>query len=293
VVSNQRFGGDWTAEKLERVRRYLLAYTKIMSRQPFEFSYIDAFAGTGYVEIHQGDTGAFPIPDLIEEEPQRFINGSARIALEVDPRFTQYIWIEKSEKRCQELYQLKEEFPDRSGSIQILISEANQAIQKICLETDWRKNRAVIFLDPYGMQVNWETIEAIAATRAIDMWLLFPLGVGVNRMLKKDGNMDESWMKKLDNLFGTHEWYDNFYQIKTTGGLFGEMIMTEKTATIPAISAYFVDRLKTVFAGVAENPLSLYNTKNNPLFLLCFAAGNPKGAPIALRIAQHILGMRR
>jgi hypothetical protein len=28
---------------------------------------------------------------------------------------------------------------------------------------------------------------------------------------------------------------------------------------------------------------------NNPLYLLCFAAGNDKGAPIAVKIANHIL----
>lgn len=28
------FGGDWTAEKLERVRKYLAAYTVIFARNP-------------------------------------------------------------------------------------------------------------------------------------------------------------------------------------------------------------------------------------------------------------------
>ena len=33
----------------------------------------------------------------------------------------------------------------------------------------------------------------------------------------------------------------------------------------------------------------LKNRANCPLYLLCFAAGNPKGAPIAVGIANHIL----
>lgn len=33
-----------------------------------------------------------------------------------------------------------------------------------------------MFLDPYGMQVERETIDTIARTKAIDTWLLFPLG---------------------------------------------------------------------------------------------------------------------
>ena len=47
-VRKQRFGGDWTVEKLERVRKYLVAYATIMNRQHFRFAYIDAFVGTGY-----------------------------------------------------------------------------------------------------------------------------------------------------------------------------------------------------------------------------------------------------
>ena len=41
-------------------------------------------------------------------------------------------------------------------------------------DKDWSLHRAVLFLDPYGMQVEWATIEAVAKTKAIDLWLLFP-----------------------------------------------------------------------------------------------------------------------
>ena len=46
------FGGDWTTDKLERVRKYLQAYTVIFNRNPrakkLHTIYVDAFAGTGY-----------------------------------------------------------------------------------------------------------------------------------------------------------------------------------------------------------------------------------------------------
>jgi len=44
-----------------------------------------------------------------------------------------------------------------------------------------------------------------------------------------------------------------------------------------------------VFADVAENPLVLRNSRNTPLYLLCFAAGNSEGAKTAVKIAQNIL----
>jgi len=50
--------------------------------------------------------------------------------------------------------------------------------------------------------------------------------------------------------------------------------------------------LRTIFPAVADNPRVLANSRNMPLFLLCFAAGNPapRAKEIALRIAQYILG---
>ena len=61
----------------------------------------------------------------------------------------------------------------------------------------------MLFLDPYGMQVEWRTIEAIAKTEAIDLWLLFPLAIGVNRLLTKSGEIPESWRRRLNLLLGT------------------------------------------------------------------------------------------
>jgi len=291
---DQIFGGDWTTDKLERVKKYLQAYVRIMNKYKFYFMYIDAFAGTGYVELKEKQVDKIDslLFDLAEAEPQRFIQGSAQVALQVKPSFSKYVLIEKSSKRCCELEKLRNSYSHLAERIVIINQEANEVIQDICSRTDWRGTRAVLFLDPYGMQVRWNTIEAIAQTKAIDLWLLFPLGVAVNRMLKNDGKINELWAQKLDTIFGTREWYKEFYKTTVNIGLFGDILTTEKIVTIKDIGDYFIKRLKTIFAGVADNPLPFYNSKNNPLFLLCFAAGNAKGAPTAIKIAQDILRKR-
>ena len=111
-AAKQSFGGDWTAEKLERVRKYLAAYATIMNKQAFQFSYIDAFAGTGYNTTRpQKGTQESPLfPELAAAETQKFMDGSARIALRISPAFQRYIFIEKSPARFAELEKLKLEF---------------------------------------------------------------------------------------------------------------------------------------------------------------------------------------
>lgn len=287
----QRFGGDWTEIKLQKISKYLRAYAQIMKNRSFVYAYIDAFAGTGYRTLSKEDsTMEFLLP-LNEREVKTFIEGSARIALQIVPRFSKYIFIEKDSERLKELENLKVEFPKLANDISLVQDDANNYLQTIC-QKNWlkTKRRAVLFLDPFGMQVQWQTIEVIASTQAIDLWILFPLSVAVNRMLTRDAKIPTKWEVRLNQLFGTDSWKAAFYETKTVRTLFGDETRTEKVDNpFETISNYFVERLQTVFPGVATNPLPLYNSRNNPLYLLCFASGNKRGAETAIRIAQDIL----
>ncbi len=287
------FGGEWTRIKLEVVRRYLEAYQTALKNQPFNTIYIDAFAGTGYYLPRQDAKHvATLLPQLVEPEVIQLRDGSVRNALKVDPRFQKYIFIEYDERKAAALEGLKTEFPDRAADITIVTQDANTYLQRLCNQADWHRYRAVLFLDPFGMQVSWETLMAIANTQAMDMWLLFPLGVAVNRMLTRDGEIPLAWQTRLDQMFGTHDWHQAFYRESPQQSLFDEAPRVEKVATLEAIGTYFVERLRTIFPAVAQ-PRPLFNSTNNPLYLLCFAVGNPKPTAIgaALGIANHILKM--
>jgi len=292
MTKTHGFGGNWTEEKLKRVEKYLKAYATIMNKKNFRFAYIDAFAGTGYREEKKNKTDnqiyLFQQNDI--KEIETYSKGSAHIALEIKPEFDKYIFIEKSRKHFTELLKLKEEFKDKERKIDLVNTDANSWLIDRCNNYKWQNNRAVLFLDPYGMQVNWETIKAIADTEAIDLWYLFPLGIGVNRLLKKDaGKIPASWEAKLDSILGTNEWKEAFYSEIQETTLFGNETKIVKDADFNKISKFIVKRLKLIFVGVAENPLLLRNSKNNPLYLLCFASGSPRSAKTAIKIAQDIL----
>jgi three-Cys-motif partner protein len=284
-----RFGGDWTSAKLAIVGEYLKGYTTALKKASFRTAYVDAFAGTGYRSLREAADGAeLSFPDLAADAPQSLLDGSARIALKTTPRFNKYIFVERSPARCRELEGLKKEFPALAADIEVRRGDANKEIQALC-DKDWSTHRAVLFLDPYGTQVEWATIEAIAATKAIDLWILFPLGIGVNRLLTRSGEIPPTWRRRLDLLLGTEEWYDAFYKVEHAPTLFDTQEKKVVKATMETIGRYFNNRLAGVFAGVAPEPRVLLNSANCPLYLLCFAVGNAKGAPVALRIANHLL----
>jgi len=288
-----KFGGNWTATKLEVLDKYLSAYATILKKVGyFKFAYIDAFAGTGYVKDKSKKSNDDVLPFLeLDDEAKEYIKGSAKIALESEPKFDRYIFIELDDKKAIELQTvIDNEHNDLKDKVVIKNDDANKVIQDIC-KKNWNGHRAVLFLDPFGMEVEWETIELIADTKAIDLWVLFPLGISVNRMLMK--NRDEipkEWSNDLDKIFGTHGWFDEFYQQKQEITLFGDNETIVKTANFDKIASYYTKRLKQIFAGVIDEPMYLYNSTNNPIFLLCFASGNEKGSKPAIKIAKEIIG---
>ena len=294
-MAKHEFGGKWTEEKLECLRKYLCAYTTIFKGNPkaafFSTIFFDAFAGTGHRADANAKTDAVPTGIWNEEdgEAEAYRKGSARIALEVDPSFDYFVLVEQREERVQDLVELRSLYPEKLRSIDIRQGDANDILVQWCAKTNWKNHRAVVFLDPYGMQVEWTTIAAIAGTGAIDLWILFPLGMAINRLLTKNEPPPPGWSNALTRFFGTDEWRQAFYKKKTERTLFGDEESETKDADFDKIGSYFLSRLKTVFAKVAANPLVLRNSTGSPIYLLCFAAGNEKGAHTAVKIAQDIL----
>jgi three-Cys-motif partner protein len=107
----QNFGGIWTEVKLLRVKKYLGAYTKIMSKTNFRFVYIDAFAGTGYRNLSEEDS-TLTLPGFEKEDSKESLEGSVKIALNISPHFHKYIFIENDKEKCNELTKIKKEYLD-------------------------------------------------------------------------------------------------------------------------------------------------------------------------------------
>lgn len=288
------FGGPWTKQKLKILEKYLKAYISIFEgnerAKKLRRIYVDGFAGTGTIFKKQEGVEQLSFSDVceFEEFEADFIPGSAKIALELDPGFHRYYFVDSNRKHVQNLDQLVQNYPGKK--VEIVQSDCNTWLQKWCKNNNWSGERAVVFLDPYGMQVEWNTLEAIAKTQAIDLWLLFPLGQAVNRLLPGNKEPPEHWAKSLDRVLGTSEWRQEFYRKDKEPNLFNfQNEKTVKCVSIENIGNFFVNRLKEIFVGVAEEPMFLYNSSNCPIFLLCFAASNKIGAKPAVRIAQSII----
>jgi three-Cys-motif partner protein len=284
MATSQKFGGNWTEEKLNIFTSYLDAYLIALQNQKFKKVYIDAFAGTGEIETSDGE---------------RYLVGSAKRALASNMKFDHYYFIEADSQKAEELQEMvNTKFPDLRRIVTIYCGNANEKLAQIIRDVDWRYNRGLLFLDPYATQVNWTTLENVAQTKAIDVWYLFPYSA-LNRMLPKSGNY-KTWESCIDRLLGDSGWQTEFYKEDPQISLFDPFPNAEapdsgtrkiKDANPEHIKAYIITRLETIFPCVSKYPRIFRNSRNSPMFLFCFAISNESEAAqkLALRIADYIL----
>jgi three-Cys-motif partner protein len=280
-----------TESKLKAISGYLASYQKVLSKfraHPGNRTvYFDGFAGTGDLPIGIDDGGL--LHDV--EDLAAIAEGSARRALAVVPWFDEYFFVERSRGKAVELAKLKVEFSDRADRIHTIRGEANAETLVFCRKTDWRRTRAVVFLDPFGNQVNWETITEIAR-RPIDLWYLFPAHLGVNRQISNAGVVDDPNAASLDRVYGTTEWRNKFLVRETVRELDGsEREQVRKQLNADIATQFMIDRMKGVFrGGVVDSWLPL-GKNGRHWYSLVFAWGNPnqRASEIAQRIATHIM----
>jgi three-Cys-motif partner protein len=286
MAKAQRFGSAHTEQKLGKLEAYLKVYSTALKNQGFELVYFDAFAGAGDVQI--ADADAMLLSSIDDYSP--FIHGSAQRALSFQTAFNRYVFVDAKDANVEALGELRSQHGSISDRIIIKKGDANSELLDFCRNTDWRKTRAVVFLDPYGNQVKWETVETLAATKAIDLWYLFPAGLGVYRQISKKRGVHSTHEKSLDELFGTTKWRDVFVETRRIDDLFGSREEQDRVATVESVTRYMADRLKTVFGGgVLDEWLPLGSRKIH-MYSLMFAWANPdEKAKLAGKLALAVL----
>ena len=290
-MAQKAFAGNHTQRKLDALRKYLVAFQNVMKYQPMHTIYFDGFAGTGEIPIAVGKG-----PTLLDAEPiSPFVTGSAKLALSLDRPFDRYIFVESMSAKIGELHKLRASFTALEARINIQKSDANDALKSFCTDTDWNCNKAVIFLDPFGNQVNWESIELIANTTKADLWYLFPAGLGVNRQLGKGGKVRDDHAKSLDRIFGGRHWERAFLQPTGQGDLFSDSEDYRKVADAKLITEFMIQQMKGVFGGRVLDDWLPLGSRNIHMYSLLFAVANkdPKAWQRAEPIARAVLKRRR
>ncbi len=278
--------GPWARQKLDALESYLAAYHKVMKNQKFKLIYIDAFAGAGWSRIRgSGQEEAGPGLPLDSEQvaaQEEFIAGSPLRALRTGRGFDQYYFFDEDKRRAKLLGRLRHEHPEKE--VHVKDKDANLGVQKLARR--FRASpfaRGVAFLDPYGPHLHWATVEALAKTRKVDVIINFPLAMAINRLVTRNVDIPDNWVRLLDKCFGTHDWHDLAYEVQRD--LFGEVRSRKRDDTASRLLLLYHRRLERCFGNTVD-PSLVRNTKGAPLYYLMWASSNSRGKAIARHIMR-------
>lgn len=265
------FGGIWTETKIEILEKYASAYLYIMNKQNFHLTYFDGFAGSGEIKI--GNKKAFKI-----------IEGAAKkvLGIAIPRSFDIYYFVEKDEEKKRLLeHALKAKRP--ASNIFVVAEDCNDVLKRLASFLGANSSRkALVFLDPFGMNLDWHSIELLKGT-GVDLWILSPTGVGANRLLKRDMNISEAWWQRLEKFFGINREIikTSIYEEEIVTDLFGpRKIITKCTKANEKLFDIYRKKFLSVFELVSE-PYIIVNSTNSLMYHFFCASNNASAIKIA------------
>lgn len=295
------WGGKWTEEKLDAFEKYVKAYLTIMNTRRdacgWKLLYFDGFAGSGSRNLEEEKEEVEYAADLFGQEVTiedfNVYQGAAERVVKIEGdsvrSFDHFYFVDKNEANCKALEERLANY-ETTGKKHYMPMNANVAVKMLSgTLRKYGNYKALAFLDPFGMQIDWTSIESLKDL-PVDLWILVPTGVIINRLLERKVDQEKglTHAEKLESFFGMTETEIKsfFYIEKPVQTLFGEEeIITKAENSIRRIAQLYVKRLQDVFPYVTEDPMVLYNTHNVPIFHLVFAAKNKT----AMKIAQEII----
>jgi three-Cys-motif partner protein len=256
--------GPWSEIKLEIIEQYAAAYSTILSKQPsLTHDYIDGFCGAG---------------EHISKTTKQSIEGSPVRALKVAPPFKHYHFIDLDGQKTAYLKETTKGHPN----VTVHHGDCNELLKTKILPGLTYKNyrRGLCILDPYGLDLNWEIMEQIGKSGAIDLFLNFPvMDMNRNAFWRDPSKVSADNIARMNAFWGDESWRQVAYKQEAT--LFGpEDVKTDNETVAKA----FAERLKNVAGFKHVKFIRMKNSTNATLYYLFFAAHKP----VAINIVNDI-----
>jgi three-Cys-motif partner protein len=268
-----RDSGHWAKVKLSFLDFYCPTALVITRKFP-ERHYIDLFAGPG--KNIDRETG-----EEFDGSPLRVLRSRAKTGT----TFTHAVFVNMArrdhdalERRVNAMYDAGEAVIPREN-VRLILGDANVALPEI-LRSIHPLSYILIFADIEApRQWPWASVEAMKAGghRSVDLYLLFPIDMGLVRLAGYSEADRERWAPVLTPFFGTEEWK----------GLADELRVTSEQS--PAFRRALVDLYLSRLRGLWEYSVSVLGLKRRGdqiLYEMLFAS-NAKPAAELQRWAQR------
>jgi three-Cys-motif partner protein len=263
-VPKTRDWGYWTEQKLQMLNDYLPAFTTACKYKARGTTvYLDLFAGE-YRNLSR-TTG----------EP---ISGSPKVALDARPAFTKIMLFELPPHAARLEADLRGDYPDRD--FKVWPGDCNTQIDAALAELaacglQWAPTFA--FVDQYAAEVQWTTLEKLAAfkrrTRTkVELWLLFADSMLPRGLKAEDPKAVEDFATRIDAMYGCGDWSEPYLD-KQAGLLTPAHLRSEWVNLMRW-------RLENVLGYGTTHAFQMRNTRGIPIYQMLFATDNDTGNKI-------------
>jgi three-Cys-motif partner protein len=256
--------GYWSEIKLAILEEYAKPYNQILLAQHFHPIYIDGFAGAGHHVAKGSD---------------RIIEGSPMRALGVEPKFEVFHFVDLDSSRVTQLKKLSAGRPN----VSIYHGDCNQVLaEQIFPKISYAaRQRALCILDPYGLQLDWETIQLAGKSKVLEIFLNFPvMDMNRNVFWRDYERVPTSQQERMTKFWGDDSWKDAAY--RTRQGLFEEM--QERTSNDDVAEAFRARLQQIAGFQFVPKPMPMRNSKGAIVYYLFFATQNSTANKIVKEI---------
>ena len=265
--------GYWSELKLDIIRQYAQSYSTILAKQPaLSHVYVDAFSGSG---MH------------FSRQSGKYVSGSPLIALELDPPFDEYHFIDLMGSKIQLLEGLVKSYLNAYCHV----GDCNKLLLEVIFPyLRWEdRKRALCLLDPYGLHLDWEVVRTAGKLGTVEIFLNFPtLDMDRNVLWSDPSGVAAADIDRMNSFWGDDTWKGAAYEPSNQLSLFG----TDETRKAPAdaIVRVYQQRLKEEAGFVyVPDPLPMRNSRGRVIYYLLFASRNQVGR----KIVEYIFGKYR
>jgi three-Cys-motif partner protein len=266
-----RESGFWVAEKLDYLKRYIDVFETSMRRKWSRRHYIDLFAGPGKCVCRK--TGMVYL-------------GSPLLALETKYPFTDYLFVDCDSDSVAAL-QCRCGVSPLYSHIRFMVGDANHVAREIVERIRGVPSLNLAFLDPDGLELQWETVATLAQIERLDLIIHYSQ-MGLNRAMPNVFRSET--LTDVDLFFGDTEWRAIYEKYQRQEEQFlHRQLMDHYKSKLKCLG------YKETFRDdeVGAEPL-MRNEKNAPLYRLLFASKHPLGLEFWQKVVgRNVYGRRR
>jgi three-Cys-motif partner protein len=245
--------GPWAEEKYQYVGMYAQLFSTGMKNKWPHRIYLDLFSGPGYSRVR---------------ETNRVVLGSPMIALSLPDRFDSYVFADENTESLDAL-RTRVSRLGLDVTPTYIPGDANARIGRVLdviSKTPSKSTLSFCFLDPYKLNIHFETVRRIAEGRSVDFLILLALYIDANRNVASyvaKGN------RTVDLFLGDPNWRQRWTSAEQNGDTIVEFLANEYSIKMSEIGYLPM--------GIGDMVKIRTHDKRLPLYFLAFFSRHNTG----------------